>query len=66
MVFQENVGFVDVYIRIHNDEAVEGREDFQVSLSNPINGSLGNPGLATVTIFDDDSTGGDRDDDGKG
>jgi hypothetical protein len=40
-------------VPILDDNALEGNEDFTVSLNTPINGTIGVPGSATVTITDD-------------
>ena len=45
-------------IPITNDSIVEGNEIFNVTLSNPTNGTtLGTPSTAVVTIIDDDTAG---------
>jgi ribosomal protein L35AE/L33A len=43
-------------VNITNDTAVEGNEDFNVTLSGASGASLGTPNSATVTIMDDDAT----------
>ena len=46
-----------ITITVLDDTATEGGESFQVTLSNPVgdNISLGQPGVATVSIVDDES-----------
>ncbi|MBN1428699.1 MAG: hypothetical protein JXB07_09950 [Anaerolineae bacterium] len=41
-------------IAIFNDTLIEGNETFQVTLTNPINATLGANHTATLTIIDDD------------
>ncbi len=45
-----------IVIDIVDDALVEGAQQFQVELVNPINASLGDPVLSTVTITDNDSS----------
>ncbi|HVR40345.1 MAG TPA: Calx-beta domain-containing protein, partial [Thermoanaerobaculia bacterium] len=40
-------------VPILDDNAAEGNEQFTVTLSNPVNSTIGVPGTATVTITDD-------------
>ena len=58
--FPPGYDYVYVNIDINDDEIVENDEEFQLSLSNPVNGILGNPNIAKVVIVDDDveNTGG--------
>jgi len=42
-------------IPIINDTLVESNETVQLTLSNPLNGILSNPQVATLTIMDDDT-----------
>ncbi len=44
-----------ISISIINDNAIEGSENFTVSLKTPTNAELGSPSTATVTIVDDDA-----------
>ena len=46
--------FVHININIKDDEIVETNEEFELTLSNPVNGILGSPSLAKVVIVDDD------------
>ena len=41
-------------VTLVDDAAVEGDETFTVTLSNPVNATLGTPAVATVTIVDDE------------
>jgi hypothetical protein len=43
-------------ITIIDDQAVEGSETIVLSLSNPVNATLGSPSAHTYTILDNDST----------
>ena len=62
----DGVGSTVVNITILDDGAVEGDEDFSVTLSNPSGGAtLGSPATTTVTIVDDEP-GGPADADGDG
>ena len=45
---------VHININIKDDEIVENNEEFELSLSNPVNGILGSPTVAKVVIVDDD------------
>ena len=51
--------FVPVSVNIVNDQLVETNETFTITLSNPVNGMVGQPGWidsAIVNVIDDDST----------
>ncbi len=48
--------FKTVNIPLTDDAYAEGNENFTVTLSNPVGASLGSPGIATVTITDNEST----------
>ena len=43
-------------VTLVDDAEVEGDETFTVTLSNPVNATLGTPAVATVTIVDNDGT----------
>ena len=47
-----------VHIPIIDDVRIENDETLSITLSNPINAVLGSPNTATITITDNDSTGG--------
>ncbi len=53
--FAAGGGSANISIPITNDTAVEGNETFTVSLDTPVNLSLGEPSLTTVTIVDNDA-----------
>jgi len=44
-----------ITIPISDDAHVEGQETFQIVLENPVNGTLGTPATATITIQDNDA-----------
>jgi len=48
--------FKTITIPISDDAHIEGPETFQIVLENPVNGALGTPATATVTIQDNDAT----------
>jgi hypothetical protein len=55
--FTDGESSKNVSVEIIDDPIVEDNEKFTVSLSNPVNGSLGTPKDATVTIIDNDTPG---------
>jgi uncharacterized protein with beta-barrel porin domain/ribosomal protein L35AE/L33A len=54
-----DTGTKQLVISIFDDNEIEGNQSFTVELSGPTGGAqLGTPNVATVTIFDDDTTSG--------
>jgi hypothetical protein len=46
-----------IFISVVDDSDVEGNETIEVTLSNPVNATLGQNAVHTYTIWDDDETG---------
>jgi hypothetical protein len=55
--FTDGESSKNVFVEIIDDHIAEDDENFRISLSNPVNGSLGTLKDATVTIIDNDTPG---------
>ena len=54
IIFSANVDKVTIQLSISDDDWVEQREFFRMTLAQPDGGIIGNPGSATATITDND------------
>ena len=54
ITFNANEDKITIQLSISEDDLVEQREFFRLTLSQPDGGVIGNPGSATATITDND------------